>query len=492
MVQTNWQCNMFRKYGGAILCIDATHNVTMYENLNLTTLVVRDKWKHGIPVAWMLASSGTESTIHYFLKLNQARSPAIIPRYIMTDFDWAEINACAAVYRAWILLCWWHVLHAWQQHLRIQDHSDLWTLLKKWIRITDEAKFRATWVKIQAIAPPKFTEYLKNTWMPDRIVRMWSAVYRTEQSIFEACDTNMLVEAYVPIDIAFVLGQHLTPRSWHHVLKGKFLDGKRNRRLDHLINVLVARVAGYYALKQRRQELGFEGPDIEVLKRRKILEKSEFYTKEHVEHVEDSRYLVQSESDPSKYYEVDVEAYTCPCLDYPLICFCKHLCAVQRLFDEQGPTEQLPAFSSIQANTTLPLIPAADSTASPCTPVSKPKSHGIHLAEKLERLAARLRRPSSKTSDPAVVSLEPGLDAALVATDTGAVLPSATFVAPNDKSSWQKTKGQMLPRTKIKRRKGGDNVDAAYGAGGSSGLKAKDAKLTGVQCVISFLLGSWH
>jgi hypothetical protein len=47
MTQTDWQRHMFQKYGGDLLCIDATHNVMMYENLNLTSLVVRDKWAHG-------------------------------------------------------------------------------------------------------------------------------------------------------------------------------------------------------------------------------------------------------------------------------------------------------------------------------------------------------------------------------------------------------------------------------------------------------------
>jgi hypothetical protein len=46
--QTQWQRKMFQKYGEHLLCIDATHNVTMYENLNLTTLIVRDKWAHGM------------------------------------------------------------------------------------------------------------------------------------------------------------------------------------------------------------------------------------------------------------------------------------------------------------------------------------------------------------------------------------------------------------------------------------------------------------
>ncbi|KAJ7701052.1 hypothetical protein B0H16DRAFT_1348443 [Mycena metata] len=48
MVQTDWQRKMFQKYGSALLCIDATHNCTMYANLNLTTLVVRDDWAHGM------------------------------------------------------------------------------------------------------------------------------------------------------------------------------------------------------------------------------------------------------------------------------------------------------------------------------------------------------------------------------------------------------------------------------------------------------------
>jgi hypothetical protein len=94
MFQTGWQRRMFRKYGCQILCIDATHNTSMYENLQLTTLVVRDNYAHGIPVAWMLASNGCQETILYFLKLNSTRSPQVDQNYIMTDFDWAQINAC--------------------------------------------------------------------------------------------------------------------------------------------------------------------------------------------------------------------------------------------------------------------------------------------------------------------------------------------------------------------------------------------------------------
>jgi hypothetical protein len=197
MIQTDWQRRMFEKYGEALMCIDATHNTTMYEHLNLTTLLVRDKWKHGIPVAWMLASSGSQATIAYFLRLNRLRSPLVIPRRIMSDFDWAQINACLEEYRTFILLCWWHVLHNWQRRFHIPSNEELWALLKRWIRMTNRLEFDAAWVKIQDIAPRDFVAYLDEYWMPERVVKMWSAMYRTPSSIFEACDTNMPIEAYV-------------------------------------------------------------------------------------------------------------------------------------------------------------------------------------------------------------------------------------------------------------------------------------------------------
>jgi len=58
---------------------------------------------------------------------------------------------------------------------------------------------------------------------------------------------------------------------WHHVLKGKFLEGRRNRRLDHLIYILVVKVVPYYVKKQQRQELGFEGENLEMRRRKEVL-----------------------------------------------------------------------------------------------------------------------------------------------------------------------------------------------------------------------------
>jgi hypothetical protein len=116
----------------------------------------------------------------------------------MSDFDFAQINACLAAYQSFILLCWWHVLHTWQQHFHIASHPELWDVLKKWIRMTEQADFDAAWQQIQGMAPESFINYLCRYWMPEHIVRMWSAVHRKNRSIWELCDTNMLIEAYIP------------------------------------------------------------------------------------------------------------------------------------------------------------------------------------------------------------------------------------------------------------------------------------------------------
>lgn len=147
-----------------------------------------------------------------------------------------------------------------------EDHPELWEWLKKWIRITNPLEFDTAWEEIKLLAPPEFINYLEEFWTQDRFKMMWSAIYRTARTIHQNCDTNMLIEA------------------WHHVLKGKFLQGKRNRRLDHLILCLIAKVLPYYCLKQQRQDHGFEGFNLEIAKRQAILKRyNEQFTLDDIE-----------------------------------------------------------------------------------------------------------------------------------------------------------------------------------------------------------------
>ncbi|KAJ7780670.1 hypothetical protein DFH07DRAFT_684773, partial [Mycena maculata] len=66
-----------------------------------------------------------------------------------------------------------------------------------------------------------------------------------------------------------------------------------------------------------RQDLGFEGSDMEVRKRQEILKRSKVYTLADIEHIDEERCTIRSESDPSQVYEVDLDAYTCTCRNDP-------------------------------------------------------------------------------------------------------------------------------------------------------------------------------
>jgi hypothetical protein len=46
-IQTGFQLDAFWRLGNSFIGIDATHNVTQYENYLLFTIIARDKWGHG-------------------------------------------------------------------------------------------------------------------------------------------------------------------------------------------------------------------------------------------------------------------------------------------------------------------------------------------------------------------------------------------------------------------------------------------------------------
>jgi hypothetical protein len=153
-------------------------------------------FNQGCPIAWMISSNATEVTIDYFINTLRVRNPKIIPAKFMSDYDKAQINVIKHRYpKSQLYLCWWHVLHAWQQHIVIAHFQELWNLLKGWIRLTEKSEFEDCWKKIQKLAPASFIEYISEYWMP--VWYMWSATERQGRTIFEISETNMLVEAYV-------------------------------------------------------------------------------------------------------------------------------------------------------------------------------------------------------------------------------------------------------------------------------------------------------
>lgn len=191
------------------------------------------------------------------------------------------------------------------------------------------------------------------------------------------------------------------------------------------------------------------------------------------------QYGVKSQSHPETVYDVDMVVYTCTCLDYSSIRFCKHICAVQTHYPsvhqfidlDQDPQEWLfdyvSPLSTPIASSTIPL----PILSFPIMPSPPPLS----LVEDLERLAAKMRLNSNH---------EPHPDLQRVITQELSLLQGSTQllpdrlpqIAPNQRS-WPETSAVMIrvPPKKTRAKRMGD---PAYGAGERSAKKAKLLKLT--------------
>ncbi|KAJ7572455.1 hypothetical protein C8J56DRAFT_807390 [Mycena floridula] len=396
----------------------------------LFTVVVCDKWGHGVPAGWMLSSNAKEVTTDFFLDKLRQRNLHIIPENWMSDFDKGQINSIRKKYpeSARIFRCWWHVLHAWQQYFVIAHYPELWALLKGWIHIADPVEFEQCWLKIQAVAPDSVITYLMKNWL--LVKCMWSAVFRIGRTIWQDSDTNMLLK-----------------------------------------------IVPYYIARRHCQDCGFGGPNLEVKKRREVTERAESIGKDSIEVVESGlMYKVKSQSGCHQY-DVDIDAYHCSCLSFPLINFCKHICAVQTHFPSEVTTggEQFVCDASEKFAEFVAAQPGSDDESDDDIDEANSEiSISVDsLVDKLHSLSirTRLQPPSQITQNLKV------LDEVLtnVLNDIGIdhekdLLPRRKHVALHQGGGWQQT--QQVMGAKRKGTKTTKHIDG-YSGNKASGKKAE-------------------
>src|SRR6202041_555823 len=90
---------------------------------------------------------------------------------------------------------------------------------------------------------------------------------------------------------------------------------------------------------------GFEGLDLEMRHCATVNAAAQTFPLTNITELkvddEPGQFSVQSQSDPSISYHVDIETYVCECPSWPLIFYCKHLAAIQLYFyddDDDLPT----------------------------------------------------------------------------------------------------------------------------------------------------------
>ncbi|KAH6876472.1 hypothetical protein BKA70DRAFT_1478441 [Coprinopsis sp. MPI-PUGE-AT-0042] len=283
-------------------------------------------------------------------------------------------------------------------------------------------------------------EYLEKNWLAPEVRAMWSAVYRTERNIFQDCDTNMLLEA------------------WHHLLKGKFMEGKRNRRLDHLIFLLTETAEVHFISRHQNQECGFEGPNLEVQRRLQMEEAARKISADDIDSDDNANtFLVASQSSPGRRYTIDLDAYTCDCPTFPLVLLCKHILAVQTHFKEEieliSPSQlQIHSPDSFQSSTSNP-------TPNPnpqleVLKVDRKRDITESISRKLNIISQELGIRDSRLDVPESVledlngNLAKFLEA-ITPAGAPAILPARTSVAPNQ-HTWTETSQAMGVASKSK------------------------------------------
>ena len=115
------------------------------------------------------------------------------------------------------------------------------------------------------------------------------------------------------------------------MLKSIWLEGKRNRRVDHLIHTLITEFLPGLEIRHERQMLGMKGPNLAEKRRQQILTHAPETPLHKIQKIDDSHFKMQS-LNTNRYYNIDLVTTTCDCSDFPRIRLCKHIAGIVHFF----------------------------------------------------------------------------------------------------------------------------------------------------------------
>ena len=328
-IQTEFQRDMFQKFGHNTICIDSTHGTNMYD-FNLITVVVVDEFGEGIPVGWMISNREDSMAIIPFFEAVKARCGVINPAWFMSDDSDNFFNAWKGVFgqsKTNKIICTWHLDRSWRkallQHIKNkQSHVNVYHFLHILLNEKDETKFRIDLQEFLTYIQTNhhdFFIYFTSTYT--NRIKQWASCFR----IGATTNTNMYLE------------------SFHRVLKMIYLHHKQNRRIDTLL-VTLLKVARDKAFERfRKMEIGKTSHRTsEINKRHKTA--SEILNSCCITPLEENKWEVASVKSPSHFYtiakmqencnckvccaecQICPHSYTCSCMDSLLhTTICKHV-----------------------------------------------------------------------------------------------------------------------------------------------------------------------
>lgn len=232
ILMTDFQKNMINKFGNNIIAIDGTHGLNNYD-FELTTLLVVDECGEGIPVGFMFTNRKDTYIYEVYFNVVKLHVSVITPKTFMSDI-------VSTFYSAWCsvmgpvshqLFCSWHIDRAWQQNLsKISDktkRAEVYKALKCLQQNTSIDEFdmfleNTITQLINDSDTKNFGVYFQNNYGCN--YKNWAYCYRKGCGI----NTNMRLE------------------SMHKTIKYFYLDGKKVKRLDKTLHVLLKFIRDKY------------------------------------------------------------------------------------------------------------------------------------------------------------------------------------------------------------------------------------------------------
>jgi len=230
-LQTKEQADMMMKFGGKIICGDATHGLTSYD-YQMFSLVVKDDLGKGYPVAHLVTSNADKLILTVFFQAIKTRNANVEIRFSMSDDDAATKGAFKAAFGPELitLLCHWHVPLAWKRNISLvpdpSQRDEILYLLGLTLTEKEEAEFNKIINVLMNNFPgcDQFLTYFSLNYLnrPEE----WAGYLRN--FFHDGVETNMLLE------------------SLHNYIKTVLLKRHPNRRVDTLIELLLTMEQEFY------------------------------------------------------------------------------------------------------------------------------------------------------------------------------------------------------------------------------------------------------
>src|SRR5229473_6334682 len=248
------------------------------------------------------------------------------------------------------------------------------------------------------------------------------------------------------------------PLRYHHVLKSIWLEGKRNRHVDHLVHTLVVEFISDLEMRHKRQELGMHSGDLAEQHHQQILRRAPETPLTQIRKIDNLHFEVQS-SNSNKFHHINLVTTTCSCSDFPHIQLCKHITTVVHFF---GGVDLRPQ--------PLDNVGSASELVAPCSPVQQDGSNDSAAIQSIINDIFSLSQGLvlKGPSDPRIAkslnllnTIRSGLNGLVFPAGDGSHLPEKENIAPNQ-HSWPETAMRMGVKWNNKRTNG--KVDSALTA----------------------------